>query len=242
MILTNKNIYLLLQRILRKESRGNVVSVDDFNRLFPVKVRERFENRKKEMERTSDITEDLERYIRVETLSESGDGRYAKPDGNGGEEFVKHLGALKPNGDSYLPVDLITKLEYTSMTSLTKPTERYPVVFYEEGQLVVRPSSVNVEVHYMVAPNVPFLDYHYRNMNIVYLDEGDEVVDDGVNVLKEGSSFPEGNYISETVDSDMSDNDKLAVLYTMLAEYGVTLPDETAIQYGLSREAKHEQL
>lgn len=237
MILSNENIYNLVKGIIRKESRGGVFTPDDFNLRFPTLVRERYDYKKREMERTSDITEDMEHYLASVTPVYAGSGQYAKP-----ANFEKHLGAMAVVNGTYRHLDLITRMEYTQLNSLTQPTLRHPVMYYENGYYYVKPpTSQGVQIHYMVSPVEPFLDYYTDNeRNIVFLVTGAKI-DEGVGTLKTGSSFTLGSYTSETVECDLSSSDKIAVMYMLLKQYGVSLPDEMLLQYGMNEQMKAEQ-
>lgn len=245
MILSNSNIYNLVKGIVRKESRGGVFTPDDFNLRFPVLVRERYDYKKEQMERTSDITEDMEHYLASVVPVYNGSGEYTKP-----ANFEKHLGAMTVYGGVYRPLDLITRMEYTQLNSLTQPTLRNPVMYYEDGKYYVKPpTSQGVQVHYMVSPTEPFLDYYYdSNRNVVFMEVGDEVAEGSV-TLKSGSVFTKGDYTSETVgvytsetvECDLSDSDKIAVMYLLLKQYGVSLPDEMLLQYGMNEQIKSER-
>ena len=235
MILSNENIYNLVKAIIRKESRGGVFTPDDFNLRFPVLVRERYDYKKGEMERTSDITEDMEHYLASVTPVYAGSGQYAKP-----ANFEKHLGAMAVSNGVYRHLDLITRMEYTQLNSLTQPTLRNPVMYYENGYCYVKPpTSQGVQIHYMVSPVEPFLDYYYdSNRNIVFL-----AVDATVNIVapalyRDGTT---GNKTSTTIECDLSDSDKIAVMYMLLKQYGVSLPDEMLLQYGMNEQMKAEQ-
>ena len=237
MILSNENIYSLVKAIIRKESRGGVFTPDDFNLRFPVLVRERYDYKKGEMERTSDITEDMEHYLASSTPVYNSGGTYTKP-----TNFEKHLGAMTVYGGVYRPLDLITRMEYTQLNSLTQPTLRNPVMYYENGVYHVKPpTSQGVQIHYMVSPAEPFLDYYYdSNRNIVFMAV-DATLAEGAGTLKTGSVFTDGEYTSETVECDLADSDKIAVMYMLLKQYGVSLPDEMLLQYGMNEQLKSER-
>jgi hypothetical protein len=235
-MITNRQIYEWVESAIRKESRGGVFTPNEFNLRFPILVRERYDFMKEQMERTSDITEDMEQYLRSGTFQGNMNGIYAKPAG-----FEKHLGAQSSYLGEYRPVDLITRLEYTQLNSLTKPTTRYPVVFYEQGNLYLKPESVSVELHYMVGPIMPFLDYYYdENRNMVLMDVGDEVEEGSVE-LRDGAVFDNGTYISTTIESDMSDGDKIAMMYMLIKQYGASAPDNLLLEYGVTEQIKTER-
>jgi hypothetical protein len=91
----------------------------------------------------------------------------------------------------------------------------------------------------MVSPAVPFLDYYIdANKNIVYLSEDQEVEVGSGMVFRD--NYAGLTYTSETVECDMSDSDKLAVMYSMLKSCGVSLPDDVLLQYGMNEQVKSE--
>jgi hypothetical protein len=235
MMLSNENIYSLVKAIIRKESRGGVFTPDDFNLRFPVLVRERYDYKKGEMERTSDITEDMEHYLASSTPVYNSGGTYTKP-----TNFEKHLGAMTVYGGVYRPLDLITRMEYTQLNSLTQPTLRNPVMYYENGVYHVKPpTSQGVQIHYMVSPVEPFLDYYYdSNRNIVFLEVDYKVEIVAPAEYRDGTT---GTKISTTVECDLADSDKVAVMYMLLKQYGVSLPDEMLLQYGMNEQLKSER-
>ena len=232
MILTNEGIYNYVRTVLRKDTRGGSFTVDEFNRIYPILVQERFITRKKEMERTSDITEPLERYSRSVVFS--GSPSYLIPEG-----WAKHLGAVSSATGVDREVDYVTKMEFTKSSALTRPTKRDAVMYYEDGKVHVKPEKQNITLHYLVSPNVPFLDYYYNaNRNLVFLGEGAAQSIESPAEYRDGTT---GLKTSITKECDMSVEDKIAIVYMMLKQRGVSIPDDILLQYGMNEQLKTEK-
>lgn len=241
-MIKNRNILEWLQRVLRKEVRGNVLSMRDFNTYLSFAQRKRFDWLVSQMELTSRVTKSLEVYQDTETLTGLTDeglyGAKAIP-----VDTEKVLRAMVLYGESYVKADMVTQLELERRLddSLTVPTQKHPVYVLQGGEAHVYPYAAGmvVSITYIKTPEKAYLDWVVKpGRTVRYLEEG------AIVTLSEGETYPNGEDGGTSLTEEMywSQEDTVAVADMLLRNISPTLADQGAYQFSSEESAKSERL
>lgn len=160
----------LLDNMLRKQSRGNVVTDEMFNTLINAAQSEYMDIEKGKADINSDLTGELKPfYAEAIGISIAG-GQYTL------QNYAKILRVNTLYNDRYVLCDLVTSLEAETRlgNSLTWPTLKNPFVEEMADYLLFYPATITTaNIKYIREPNEAFLDYYYDiNGSIIYMDEG----------------------------------------------------------------------
>ncbi len=117
---TNEGLYKSVLDILRKDIRGEAVSVAEFNALLPVVSHEYFSQQYAKFQQTQKITDSLAPFIKTATITLTSGVGYLPRD------YMHMIG--KPLAGT-ARVDMVSRLEYDerSVDYITQPTTTYPV-------------------------------------------------------------------------------------------------------------------
>ena len=117
---TNESLYKSVLDILRKDLRGEAVSVAEFNALLPVVSHEYFSQQYAKFQQTQKITDSLAPFIKTATITLTSGVGYLPRD------YMHMIG--KPLAGT-ARVDMVSRLEYDerSVDYITQPTTTYPV-------------------------------------------------------------------------------------------------------------------
>ena len=123
---TNQSLYKSVLDILRKDIRGEAVSVAEFNALLPVVSHEFFAQQYAKFEQTQKITDSLAPFIKTATITLTAGVGYLPAD------YMHMIG--KPLAGT-ARVDMVSRLEYDerSVDYITQPTATYPVAILGTG-------------------------------------------------------------------------------------------------------------
>lgn len=247
-MIQNKDILNWLQRVLRKEARGNILSPTDFNTFLAVNQRLRFDERMKQMELTDGVTSSMSVYVKSKLLTLDkvpirGSAVYGEallPSG-----YEKTLSCMTDfEGLRTAKVDLVTHLEMQERmsNSLTCPSVKHPLGMIEGGKLIVYPYVASVRLTYVQTPAKAFLDYvvNTSNRTVRYLD-ADVDVTVGVNEVWPNKLHNE-DFTSNTHEMEWSDEDKIAVAHKILRGVAPAVQDQGAFQLGSEETQKAERL
>jgi len=226
-----KTIREYIDRLTKKEQRGNILSGEDFNNYLSIAQSEYFDQEKRKAEATGDITDSLRPFI-VTLNSSATSGVLAIPTN---PQYAKLLQAYRLSGSDYRKCDQITQMEKGDRleNSLTVPTAKYPTVSIEGSNFVFNPTTTAyVKVVYLKRPTDPFLDFYYdANQSIVYMDAGTSHTLGTDEVYRDGTSS--GTVNSVTVEFEwVNDSDAIAIAHNILVKLGVTIPNNLAIELG----------
>ena len=117
---TNEGLYKSVLDILRKDLRGEAVSVAEFNALLPVVSHEYFSQQYAKFQQTQKITDSLAPFIKTATITLTSGVGYLPAD-------YMHLIGRPLAGTAR--VDVVSVLEYDDRSTdpITQPTTSYPV-------------------------------------------------------------------------------------------------------------------
>jgi len=220
-----------LDRLTKKEQKGNILSGEDFNTFIAISQSEHFDSQKRKAEVTGDITDSLRGFITTATLSATA-GVLAIPSS---PKYAKLLQAYRLDSTTYYPCDLVSQMEKGDRltNSLTVPTAKNPIVSIEGTNFVFSPTTNSyVKVVYLKRPTDPFLDFYYdQYRNLVYLAQGATYTLGISEVYRDGTSS--GTVTSQTVEFEWTeDDDIIAIAHNLLVKLGITIPNNLAIELG----------
>jgi hypothetical protein len=233
-MITLVDIRKLVDRLTKKEQRGNVISGEDFNTFLRISQAEHFDSIKRKAEETGDITDSLSAFIVTYTgATTSSSGLIAKsalP-----SAYAKILSAQRLYTTNFVRCDVATQLELE---------DRDPIMSIEDDNFRFSPAAdKSIKIVYLKQPTDPFLDFYIDvNDNIVYLAAADHTwvtgETDSAGVVH---TTGDANYTPLTTELEWSDNsDRLAIAYKVLTKVGVTVPNNLAVELGASESMKNE--
>jgi hypothetical protein len=229
-MITVSTIRKYLDRLTKKEQRGNMLSGEDFNTFLAIAQAEYFDQEKRKAEATGDVIDSLRSF--VTTLpSTATSGVLAIPTN---PEYVKLLQAYRYNSNVYYPCDLVSQMEKGDRltNSLTIPSNKYPIVSIEGSNFVFNPTtSAPVKVVYLKRPADPFLDFYYdQYRNIVYMEADTNYTITAPQEYRDGTTGTKASLTEEFEWAD--DMDIINIAYILLVKLGKTIPDNLAIELG----------
>lgn len=249
-MIRNRDILDWLQRVLRKETRGNVVSMRDFNTYLAVNQRKRFDWLMRQMELTGRVVKSLEGYQHTDVLSLSVDGIYGKVALSALSSYLeKPLRCMYLFEGAYTRADWVTQLELEERlsNSLTYPTVEHPVYVMEGGEIHVYPytAGATVQLTYIATPPKAYLDWVVRASRTVrYLDAAQLVVlNQGQGEVYPNASDNTSNPLTSlTQEMLWSQEDSISVADMILRNIAPSIADQGAYQFSSEESAKSEQL
>jgi len=246
-MIRNVDILSWLQRVLRKETRGNVLSPADFNTFLSMNQRLHFDEQLRNMELTETITTSMSVYVKTKELAMT---KVPVHDPLYGVYELSHLGFghEKPlrcmamyEGKYERKVDMVThgEMQERMSNSLTRPTKKHPVGYIEGGKLIVYPYVASVRYTYVSTPDKAYLDYVvHANRTVRYLNEGATVT------VGADETWPNQthNSVSRTKEMEWNDEDKVAVAHRILRAVAPAIQDAGAYQLASEETQKSERL
>lgn len=121
---TNQLLYQSILDILRKDERGEAVSVSEFNALLPVVSHEFFSQQYAKFQQTQNITDSLAPFIRTATITLTAGVGYLPAD------YLHLIGQPTAlSGTTTVRVDVVSRLELTGRLTdaITVPSATCPV-------------------------------------------------------------------------------------------------------------------
>jgi hypothetical protein len=240
------DIRRLVDRLTKKEQRGNIINGEDFNTFLRISQAEHFDSEKRKAEATSDIIDSLSAFIVTYTgATTGGTGLIAKS--SLASPYAKLLSAQRLNTTDFVRCDIVSQLELEERlsNSLTVGTNKHPIVSIEDDNFRFSPSAnKNIKIIYYKQPTDPVLDWYIDvNDNIVYLAAAEVhtwVTGETDSVGTEHTTG-ETDYTSLTTELEWSDNsDRITIAYRMLSKMGITIPNNMALEFGVSETMKSE--
>lgn len=220
-----------LDRLTKKEQRGNILSGEDFNTFLAIAQVEYFDQEKRKAEATGDVTDALRAFITT-LNSTATSGVLAIPTN---PKYSKLLQAYRISDTTYYPCDEVSQMEKGDRltNSLTVPTAKNPIVSVEGSSFVFNPATTAyVKVVYLKRPTDPFLDFYYDTYkNIVYLDASTTYTLQAGEEYRDGTGT--GTVTSLTTEFEWADDmDIINIAYILLVKLGKSIPDNLAIELG----------
>lgn len=230
-MLTNENIWQLIDHITRKELRGNVVPADKRELLLQVANHKFYEYLLQQYEQTKKISKSLARF-RVK----KGGGELNT------EQIVNRIFIQLPEDFGYLSSVGYnhTIYGYRPITELTDD-QWYPRLASE----ISLPSSRNPVTRLLDHEEQSGSDYRYwlevagglsniPNITITYL----RLPKTPTYKFTYDSTTDEYTYNSDNVELDWRDEDKIRIAGVILADMGIVLNDQQVFQYAKTVEAE----
>lgn len=236
MAYTNNDIYNLVNFIIRKDSKGQPLTRENFSLQLDIQGLAYFEELYDQYEREQEITDSLRRFkvtnsslVAYSTNSLTLPTNYA------------HSGYLyyKKGGTDVKPVYLVDddKFMMRQDSFIEEPTSDYPIARFTTDYIEYLPSTLdenNFTFSYLRYPNTPYYDYYIDANGVVQYLAEDEVHSwsageyDSSGNLKVGT---EPNYTSLTEELDFNEEDKLKVAYKILKAVSIPIDEAGVFQY-----------
>jgi hypothetical protein len=231
-----------IDRLSKKEQKGNIIDGDDFNIFANIAQSEHLDSVKRKADETSNILDSLSKFVYLYTANNDSNGHYNYPVSTG-LVYLKLISAERAYGSEFKKCDILTGEEYAerNSNSLTLPTGKSPCVVYDQTGFKFYPETpASIRLMYYRKPLGLFLDWYVNaNDEIIYLSVGgshtlttDEEYSDGTTT---------GTKTSKTVDFEWpDDSDRIAIANRILVKYGIPTTNNLAIELGSSEILKSE--
>jgi hypothetical protein len=249
----NQSIYQNLMTILKKEINGMVLTPEQFSELLQHHQWSIANTDYSYFEKNQVITDSLRSLKDSVTVSLTGGvGNFITAITGQGKEYWHCIGANHSILNySRIKIDIVSDIEYAEISSsdLLQPTTTFASGKISGNSIYVLPSSISsINFLYLKKPADPYYDYYINNNDeIIYLLPGTshtltagEVYydkDDGTERTS-GDTITSGE--NKSVELFLPEGERPRVLYLMLQTFGISLNDQMAIQYGMSKEQKEE--
>lgn len=250
MAYTNNDIYNLINFVIRKDSKGQPLTRENFTILLDTNGLDHFEILYNSYERTQEISDSLRRFKSTKT---GGQLSFTDSKINIPTDYA-HSGFLyyKKNGTDVKPVYIVDddKFMMRQNSFIEEPTSDYPIARFVDGYIQYLPTTLdtnNFTFSYLRYPISPVYDYYIDANGVVqYLAEGEghdwedgETDSSGVIHYASSGSLSGYEYTSLTKELDFNEEDKLKVAYRILQAVGVPINEAGVYQYAeqLKRES-----
>lgn len=233
--MTNDFLYEIIIDFLKKDRRGNVYTESDHDRelkrmniLYMDKILPMYEM-------DQDITDKIDKFKTVVSgvnLTVSSN-LITKPTDYARHDYLSY----KQDGDSSKTrsLDVLVGSQWSAIqgSSISSPSERFPVCRYRGGYIEFLPSTLTqnyLEYSYIKYPAEPTYDGYYdTNGNFNYLVPGSS------HSLAVGEVGLDGSagvtYTSDSVELEWGDDDKLNIADMILRSLGIVLNEPLVTQF-----------
>lgn len=250
--MTLKTVWDIIHAILKKESKGNVITPDRFTDLLQQCHLEYYNQQYEKWAGSQRILDSLRPFVVLDeafTVGASGTAfnTLAKP--------YRHL--IGARTSSNVHVDIVTPLEWNEWSgdSVMKATTSYPLLTIDSSKLYVDPTSVgtDMKISYLAqceedtadtAPDtgeffLPFFDYYIDDNYVVQYLENNES-----HALTTGEEYRDGS-TSTTVtgishELFWEDNDIINIISMLLQKIGISMQDANVAQYAMALQDKQD--
>lgn len=240
-MITLTDIRRLVDRLTKKEQRGNIISGEDFNTFLRISNAEHFDAEKRKADATNDVIDSLRLFLTIVQTSASSGVTLLPAD------YGKLLSAQRLYNGDYVRCDTVSQLEKEERqtNSLTEASDKYPIASVEGIYLKFFPTTTaSVTYVYYKKPTDPFLDWYINTSDVpVYLAASATHVWATGETDSSGTTHTIGdpNWSSLTTELEWADNaDRIAIAYRILAKVGVTIPNNLALELGVSEIMKSD--
>jgi hypothetical protein len=233
-------VYNALLNALRKDFRGQVVSLDEFNILSELvnqRILSAYASRfEEDIESSSDLG-----FLKVVGYTLNLTSGVATLPSNyyrlTGDPYYTDT-SVTPNKVRY--IDILTSKEHTyrQRDFLTQASTTYPTCIvgtqdaYKALQIRVAPTTItSIKVDYLRETATPYLDYYVNDTTYLatYLTAGQSITIPTGSTYRDGTT---GTKASLTVDWEWSESDLPLIITYFLDALGIAIPDEMLIQAG----------
>lgn len=237
-------VYNAVLDSLRKDFRGNSLSLDEFNRLSPIICHRLLADYAKKFEENIDSSSTIGLFKKLDTPLTITAGKTTLPIDYfqliGEPWYIDDTDDNDPSATR--TIDVVTTLQKAKRRKdyLTQPTAKYP--YCEIGsmnaskliEIRVYPTTITeINIDYIRLPNEPILDYYINDTTLIatYLTEGTQNV-----AIPTGSTYRDGTNPSTvnptTKDWEFTVDSLPLIVAYFRSELGAILPDEGALTVG----------
>ena len=248
----NEELYLTALDIARKDTKGNALTVGEFNKILYTVTNEYFIQQYRKYELTKTITDSLNPFLKQSTIAIA--GGFGILPMTTDQEFFHITGDPIVTGGT-VPVDIVPEIEYSHRVNdtLTAPSTTSPIGVMRwdsstSGPMIyVYPSSItSIDTWYLKQPVQPFLDYYVdSSYNKTFLDAGESytvVAGDTFPVYTGTAPVAGATYSSLTKEMEWRNFDKPSILYMILQKIGVAITDQMITEYSMQEAAKNDTI
>lgn len=237
--MTGDVVYNTLIDYIRKDKRGQSLTIDEFNRLSSLVNRRLLADFCKKFEGSIESSSSVGAFKKLDQALTVTAGVASLP-----SDFYQMIGEpyYTDSGSVVRNIDIVTSLEHSRRERdyLTKSTLKHPTCVIgsmdasDNLQLRVYPTSItSIYIDYIREPNTPFLDYYINDSTLDYtfLTEGQQSV-----VVASGYTYRTGGtgtYNSATVDWEFDEDELPLIIAYFTQMMGITLPDQLLIESGV---------
>lgn len=236
------SVFDTVQTLIRKDQKGNSFSIKEFNNLISMVNYELYNFYASHVQETQDVTEQLKSFMVLNSPITLTTGVGSLP------TYGRLLGMPRVGTTK---IDVVTSLELSERLTdeLTAPTVDDPVAIIggktgSNNNITVYPTSISsITIDYLKIPANPLLDYYIDSNGLyVYLLEGaiGVSVPSGA-VYSDGTPGPT-SVNSLTIDLEWSEETLPIIVNALLQKAGIILGEQMAVEYGIAKETKEEQL
>ncbi len=228
-------IYRILQDLANKNDSGGTYSPEEFEKFAIKNNLQKYMDKYREFEQSQTITDSFRRFKETSvgiTLT-AGVGDLPTD--------YKHL-MVAINGDYY--IDEVNEIEWVKRinSSITLPSEEYPICKIYETNIQVKPNSITgIKISYLRLPVDPYYDYYITaNGKVTYLEVGEEYTLTTGEVSRSGATS--GTITSASVELEWDYDDQIDIMMRIAQDYGISIMRGDLVQYGIAMENKNQQL
>lgn len=244
----NGQIYDFVTAILRKEKNGSALDPAKFTLMLYEGMWEKLNDEYRKYELSQIITDTLIMIKASANISIGANGIYELSGLISPYEYWHPSALYYDDSGTLRKIEIVTDLEYAERvtSTLLLPDSYYPIAkFFRNGAneaIQFYPlTSTTAIFDYLSIPIDPFYDYYINaNDEIIYMPPSSSHLLTAGEVYRDGTSSGTVNSIS--VELPFPNGDKLDIAYMILQRMGIPVSEQTAVEYGLSREAKEDQI
>jgi len=251
---TNYLLYKSVLDQLRKDLRGDALTVIEFNQLLAVVNYEYYAQQYEKFQLTQNITDSLKPFISTATVAlTTGAGTLPSSPSDylhtvGKPTCVETISAVTYTRT----IDVITEAEYAErvVDPITQPTTTYPVAVIRGTTITVYPTSItSITLYFLRKPTAPALDYYLTvatNVRTYMAAAGTHTVatPTGTEYYPLAATQPSAGatYASQTVELEWGLQDRPSILNMLLHKCGMEMGDTTIAQYELQQQEKNNKV
>lgn len=241
MAYTNEYIFEVIDFVIKKDKRGQPVSLQNRSMLLDTQGLSYFESLYDQYEKTNELTDSIKRF----KVTKSGSNlipygtMLTLPSAVG--EVYAHAGSLyyKKDGTDVKPVEIVSDDQFMMRqdSEIEYPDEDFPIARLITNYIEYLPTTLTqtyFTLTYLRYPTTPKYDYYIQTNGLpVYLAAGEKHTwlagqEDSSGNVKTGA---EGEYTSLTVELDFNDEDKLKIAARILQAMSIPINEAGVFQY-----------
>lgn len=245
----NGQVYDFVVTILRKEKNGSALDPTKFNLMLYEGMWEKLNSEYRRFELSQIITDCLISLKTSVVISITSGGEYLLDGLVSPNEYWHPTSLNYDDSGTIRKIEIVTDLEFNERisSSLLLPDGTYPIAKFcrnTSGDEIIKfdpLASVSVNFDYLKIPVTPFYDYYINaNDEIIYMSPGTDHTLTAGEIYRDGTSS--GLVSSISVELPFPDSCRIEVAYLILEKLGIPIREQFAVEYGITRENKEEQL